>query len=246
MSTITTTGPAARRPSPHAAPAHRGAPRRRPAPPAARGRAVAVVVAAPGGGHGRPFSAARRRRVAATGGEQTSAEEVLPRGRHPPGRLAWSGSTPGRPSGASRRCRGWPSATVTRTWPGGVDGERSDERKATAAVRITDTRWAEIDEERPGAVGRRRRPGRDARGAGASRAGIAEGERLPSAADRRAARCSTPPRPPARRRHRGRHRARRDPGLRRRSCVSASPASSTPRSPRCKRCSPGSTSAAWP
>ena len=87
------------------------------------------------------------------------------------------------------------------------------ERKATAAVRVTDTRWAKIDEDGrvlsvadaapAGMPDARGVEGRIARG----RATAVRGHRRAAGARRRRGRLP-------RRRHRGRHLARRDPGLR--------------------------------
>lgn len=117
--------------------------------------------------------------VRATGGEQTSAGDVLAAAGIRPGE-----SMIGLDAGAAeRRIEALPwvaAASVTREWPGRVK-VTIREREATAAVRITDTRWAQIDEH-----------GRVLSVADAAPAGmpavrgvegrIAEGERLPSAA----------------------------------------------------------------
>lgn len=117
--------------------------------------------------------------VEATGGQETSSEEVLAAAG-----IRRGESLVGLDAGAAeRRIEALPwvaSATVTRRWPGGVEVSIR-ERKATAAVRITDTGWAKIDED-----------GRVLSVADAAPAGmpavrgvegrIAEGERLPSAA----------------------------------------------------------------
>jgi cell division protein FtsQ len=82
--------------------------------------------------------------VRTSGGEHTTTAMVLAAA----GIARGEGMVGVDTGAAERRIEALPwvdEATVTRRWPGTVD-IRVTERTATAAVRITDTRWAEVDD----------------------------------------------------------------------------------------------------
>jgi cell division protein FtsQ len=82
-------------------------------------------------------------RVRASGTGRTTAEEVLAAAGIRRGDTMLTLDT----GAAERRVEALPwvaDARVSRSWPGGVS-VRVRERTATAAVRITDTQWAEVD-----------------------------------------------------------------------------------------------------
>lgn len=117
--------------------------------------------------------------VRAVGGEHTTTSEVLAAAGIDRGDTMLTLDT----GAAERRVEALPwvaDATVSRRWPG-VVAVRVRERTATAAVRITDTRWAEVDASgRVLALGEAAPDGMPAVTGVEGR--IAEGEPLPSVA----------------------------------------------------------------
>jgi cell division protein FtsQ len=118
--------------------------------------------------------------VRAAGGEHTSAAAIRATAGIGRGQEMVGVDT----GAAERRIEALPwvdEATVTRRWPGTVE-VRVTERTATAAVRVTDTRWAQVDETgRVLAVREAPAAGMPAVRGVAGR--IVEGEPLPRGAD---------------------------------------------------------------